>query len=366
MRGENSAPRVFVHLPYGADAEAYRRRFEDGREPDASPYGFHRAAEWGFDVSFAEDRLGRVGRWLSTKCRRFLHFDIAHSLANRRAMRRADIIWTMNEWDAIGARLLMALRIVPRRPVIGTAIWVVNWWPTLAGWQRAIYRPLLERLDWLLVHTRPCLDACRERLPGVRSRLMHFGIASETFPPAQPGPDGGPIAIVAAGNDPTRDWDVLLDAFGNDPAVDLVFVNRELPDSLMERYANLRIPRSPSMAEFRRLYASATYIAVPMRENIYSGITVALEAMAMGVPLIATRTGGVPTYVGDGEALFVPPGDAAAWREAVRAQSAEARRAMAARGHDRFRREDYSTRGMMQQFADLTRALLSQDGPKHD
>lgn len=62
---------------------------------------------------------------------------------------------------------------------------------------------------------------------------------------------------------------------------------------------------------------------------------VALEAMLAGVPLIATRVGGVPDLIEDGEALLVPPEDplalAAAIREVVSNPKAAADRASAAR-----------------------------------
>lgn len=39
---------------------------------------------------------------------------------------------------------------------------------------------------------------------------------------------------------------------------------------------------SVTIADFLRYYAEADAVAVPMRANIYSGITVALEAAALG------------------------------------------------------------------------------------
>jgi len=361
MNDGRGPPRAYVHLPFGLNPVKYRLGFDAGIEPDKTPYGFHRAAECGFDLSYSDDdfrprscRMGKISR-------RLIGIDLPHALFNRRRMADADVIWTMTEWDAMAARLLMALRIVPYKPIIGTAIWVVDWWPTLKKRRQFLYRYLLRRVALLLTHTKPCLDACRERLPSVNSQLMHFGIAAENF--AAPDDVGEPavIRIVAAGNDRTRDWQVLIDAFGNQPGVELLLINRELPDDLLDKYSNLTIPRSPPLAEWRRLYASATYIAVPMRDNIYSGITVALEAMAMGIPVISSRTGGVPTYMAEDEALFVPPGDPAAWRAAATSQTPGERRAMAERAQARFRRDDYSTLGMMRRYARFTAPLLGRE-----
>ncbi len=355
-------PRLYVHLPFGRNVVKYRKQFEEGTEPDESPYGFHRAAECGFDVTYSDDDFRPLSRKIARWDERTIRLDMPHALFNRRRMAQADIIVTMSEWDAMAAQLLMVMGLVPRKPIIGTAIWVIDWWESLNAGRQFLYRNLLKRIPLLLTHTQPCLDACRRRLPDVNAALMHFGIAAENFAPhAAEGDARGVTRIVAAGNDMTRDWQVLLDAFGNDPDYELVIMNRELPDDLLTTYSNLTIPRSPPLAEWRRLYASATYIAVPMRDNIYSGITVALEAMAMGIPVIASRTGGVPTYMAEDEALFVPPGDAAAWKTAARSQTPDERRAMAERAQARFRRDDYSTLGMMRRYARFSAPLIGRE-----
>jgi len=72
-------------------------------------------------------------------------------------------------------------------------------------------------------------------------------------------------------------------------------------------------------AGLRDLYASSTMIVVPVYETDFqAGMTTILEAMAMGKPLIATRTTGQSDWVIDGvNGLCVPPGDVEALRRAI-------------------------------------------------
>jgi len=61
--------------------------------------------------------------------------------------------------------------------------------------------------------------------------------------------------------------------------------------------------------EFARLYATAELAVVP---SLYEGFSLpAVEAMACGVPLVATTGGALPEVVGthDETGLLVPPGD---------------------------------------------------------
>jgi len=53
--------------------------------------------------------------------------------------------------------------------------------------------------------------------------------------------------------------------------------------------------------------------SLDLGDGLHEGISVALiEAMAHGVPVIATRTGGLPELLADGAGLLVPPADAGA------------------------------------------------------
>ena len=66
------------------------------------------------------------------------------------------------------------------------------------------------------------------------------------------------------------------------------------------------------------LLGGATVAVVPSLWAEAFGLTVA-EAMAAGVPLVASRTGGIPELVEDGKTgILVPPGDARALADAIR------------------------------------------------
>jgi glycosyltransferase involved in cell wall biosynthesis len=78
--------------------------------------------------------------------------------------------------------------------------------------------------------------------------------------------------------------------------------------------------------DLRTLYAQSLCVAVPLYDNDFqAGVTTILEGMAMGKPVIATATTGQRDVIIDGETgLYVPPGDARAWVDAIRRVSTDA------------------------------------------
>jgi glycosyltransferase involved in cell wall biosynthesis len=76
------------------------------------------------------------------------------------------------------------------------------------------------------------------------------------------------------------------------------------------------------------LMASGHYLGVVLpslaRGGEHEGIPVALvEAMAHGLPVITTPTGGIPELVSNNRGLLVAPGDATALASAVNAVAAD-------------------------------------------
>jgi glycosyltransferase involved in cell wall biosynthesis len=353
---------------YGKDAETYRQGYQAGNEPDETPYGFHLAETFGYDVAFSRDarsaptnlRARAVAKVLRESNRR-LGFDVAHAYTNRTALRNSDVIWTMTEGEAFAVSLLYRLGRLPRRPLVANAIWLFDGWDRLPPYRKAVFRHLSRYIDVMTVHSRQCLPIIRRQLPHLRSELMYFGINTSLFRISSPvaRPDQGPIRIFAPGNDKTRDWGTLLGSFGNDNRFEVRVICHWLDkEQLGREYSNLTILSSPDMRDFINSYRWADVVVVPMYRNAYSGITVALEGVAMGKPVVSTRTGGVPTYFDEDEVFYTAVGDHKAMRDTVLGSDACLRAQRAERAQQRFLERDYSTHGLISRYVQLSRDLL--------
>jgi glycosyltransferase involved in cell wall biosynthesis len=213
----------------------------------------------------------------------------------------------------------------------------------------------------LTSHSAECLPVGRILKSDPNIRLKYFGISTDTFPLTAPVKNdftSRKIRLLAIGNDRTRDWDTYLRAFGNEDAFDITLVCHWAPKSYERQYKNLTIKHSIPPYEFRQIYDDCDFVVLPMSKNRYSGITVTLEAVALGKPVICSYTGGCPTYFDHDEVTFVPAGDADALRRAALHTDATTAYARACRAQERFRRDDYSTKGMMDRYVELSRQVL--------
>ncbi|MFG1284085.1 glycosyltransferase [Xanthobacter autotrophicus] len=133
--------------------------------------------------------------------------------------------------------------------------------------------------------------------------------------------------------------DVLLDAVegqGNALSVRLVgsFVVSELklPQALPAHVTNLGwLDRNGVYAQMR----SCDVLVVPSRWEGFG--LVAIEAMRLSVPVLASAVGGLKEILGDGQyGMVVPSEDPIALRDCLLSLTREELRAIAARGHARF------------------------------
>jgi spore coat protein SA len=167
------------------------------------------------------------------------------------------------------------------------------------------------------------LQEARQYVGDIRSTVIHNGADSSCFFPANPGAPPGPPTVLFVGRLlPIKGVHVLVEAmrilqqrgsaaralfvgsaeFGSDKDTPyLTGIKASAPDNVTflpyETGAKLG-------AEFRR----ATLFCCPSVFNEPFGMT-NVEAMASGLPTVASDVGGIPEVFREGGALLVPPSD---------------------------------------------------------
>lgn len=171
--------------------------------------------------------------------------------------------------------------------------------------------------------------------PGVDARATGTPTAGTQAPPY----------ILALGTvEPRKDFPGLVKAFDliarEHPDVELWIAGppgwgeSRLSEALREARHSSRVRRLGWLEDVGEVLRGAVLLAYP---SVYEGFGLPpLEAMAAGVPVVATRAGSVPEVTGDA-AVLVAPGDPAALAEGIsRVLGDEAlRAALIQRGHER-------------------------------
>ncbi len=175
-----------------------------------------------------------------------------------------------------------------------------------------------------------------ERRAGPRARivLQYHGVDSHRFMPAEPvAADGRPISILAVGRlVEKKGYPVLLDALAQVAAVRSVTCEvigaGKLEPELRAQIARLGLQEVVTLrGELTHQEIAAAYgrsqvfvqASVVLGNGDRDGIPNALlEAMASGLPVLATRVAGIPEVVTNGvNGLLVEPGDADALAAAL-------------------------------------------------
>jgi glycosyltransferase involved in cell wall biosynthesis len=234
--------------------------------------------------------------------------------------------WTpdvIHAHSALSALPALALGRVLDLPVAYTEHWGVFLQddpPGLTRAMRLVARTALERADVVLPVSAELAEALRRIAPRARRRVLPNAVDERVFHPDRARPSGGPGRLVTAGllDSDGKGVDVLLEALArlDHPAgvrLDVVGDGARRPHyerlaqrlGLAEtvRFHGLR--RKPELAALMR---EADLFVLGSRAD--NSPCVLLEAMATGLPVVATRVGGVPELVGADAGLLVDPGDA--------------------------------------------------------
>jgi glycosyltransferase involved in cell wall biosynthesis len=220
--------------------------------------------------------------------------------------------------DVIHAHFFLAAApavVLGRTPVVATEHWSV-FLPedpmTLSRPLRLVARLALERAAAVTVPS----EALARALP-VPARVVPTVVDTALF---HPGGEREPRRLLAAGLFyDAKGFDLLIEAVGRVPDVRLDLVGDGPPRPELEALArrlgaDVTFHGVVSKAELARLMRRADlFVSSSRYEN---NPVVVLEALASGLPVVATSVGGVPEIVG-GDGLLVGPGDAGALAAAI-------------------------------------------------
>ena len=188
-------------------------------------------------------------------------------------------------------------------------------WYGFVRMQARVARHIARSGPLITVSTSSRRDICRDfKVPPERVRVIPLGVDTRVFRPGQAPRVPGRIIAVASADSAIKGIATLLRAVAKlvtDRDAHLVIVGRPGPGT--ERLAaqlsiadRVTFTHGLNDQAFSALLGSAQVAVVP---SLYEGFSLpALEHMASGTPLVASRSGALPEVTGEAAAL-VTPGD---------------------------------------------------------
>jgi glycosyltransferase involved in cell wall biosynthesis len=292
-----------------------------GLAPDTNLLGLNQLAAYGIDARIHDPRLERSAEFLPARLRWHV--------------RELPLPWELRDADAIFTPLAnvapLAARL-RRRP----AVVIVNYGLNSIlrrgnAARRAALRASLRSAAAVVCLGRSQRDELLE-LVDLREEhvpVVHHGVDHEFFVPTPtPESERTPL-VVAVGKDLARDYATLASAaHGLDARVVVVALRRNVEGIALP--ANLEVRERIPWTELRDLYSRARVAVVAMRSAAFAygseagGITALLEAMAAGVPVVATDRPIMRDYAGeDAGVRLAAPEDPQALRAEIEAALAD-------------------------------------------
>jgi glycosyltransferase involved in cell wall biosynthesis len=205
----------------------------------------------------------------------------------------------------------------------------------------------------------------------ITSRVIHNGISPLPRSPTRPPPEysGDFVEIAVVGRlDPVKGLDYAIRAMADErmphnARLNIIGHGPEAP-ALQDLAKRLGVATRVRLLGFRSpVYDYLAHARLLLMPSLYEGLPYTLlEAMSLGVPIVATRTGGLAEVLQHREsALLVPIRNPAAIAEAVASLAAdEALAARLARAAAREQRLKYSLAAMGGAYVDFYQEALQQ------
>ncbi len=322
-------PRVRLHFSARLDATEWEERYAAGAVPDRWPYGLHRLRTDGDPLEPVARRLDLVRR-------------VGRRLAGGYDWDRLTIGGDAAVcWDE-RAGVPVALSGVP---TLTGVIWLTE--QRARHWTDPLARRALQRSTVFVNSPHQVRELTTAwAVPARNVHLIPFGVDMDFWQPMH----GRGKGVLVVGNDRHRDHlTAIRAAQGARQRPTVATAVRNLPESTVQL----------NHVELRQAYADHAVVALATVPNRHaSGLTVLLEAMACGRPVVATRGGGLEAYVTPETGVLVPPGDAEAMARELKSLLADPDRRAAMGRAARARVESaYNTRVLADSLTTLVSTL---------
>jgi len=294
-------------------------------------YGIDQLVSRGVEVQHNLERPGRSPLWARAADRainRGLYGmggyggDFASVLTSLRLANSADVV--LSTVDTVGIPLVLLKRAgLVRRPVVYTSIGLPERLVQLRGQpMRRLYKAALRGAAAILAYSEHEAQWLRDWLGpgGPPVVFLPFAVDVDVF---RPDPARtSETDVVSVGADPRRDFELLVEVASRHRELSFrIVATADRARTLPPLPENVALEVDLSLDEARERLADARVVALPVRENSYSGATTALlQAMALGKPVVVSRTAAIVLgyELEDGvNCRLVEPGDAEALERAI-------------------------------------------------
>jgi glycosyltransferase involved in cell wall biosynthesis len=157
-----------------------------------------------------------------------------------------------------------------------------------------------------------------------KNLFQYFSARIDKFKPAEDFINNGPILSIGVAK---RDYDTLIKALSDLVGYETeIFISSKYGDLYKGDHRRkvpdwIHFPPRLTDEELVLRYQRANFVVVPLKPTYHSGagVTSVFESSASGKAVIATNTGGMKSYIEDGNTgILVPPNNVAALRAAIK------------------------------------------------
>lgn len=243
--------------------------------------------------------------------------DFASILASLRSINASDAVLSTVDTVGIPLVLLKRFRLV-RPPLLYIAVGLPERLVQLRRF-RSLYRRSLRGAR-IVSYAESEVRWLRDWIgTGADVVFVPFGVDTDAFRPTEREAE---LDVVSIGVDPRRDFSLLAAVAVRQPELTFrIVASAEHARTLHDLPANVTVETDIPLEDVRDRLAAARVVALPVRDNSYSGATTTLlQAMAMAKPVVVSRTDAIATGYGleDGvNCRLVPPGDRDAFERAL-------------------------------------------------